>query len=77
MGLQISKIVIKTDTFIGQLIHKVEAEQLDFVKKGQCMAGIIMGAYENLFQSVILLFSNPSENKIERVLKWQWKGKNV
>ena len=45
MVLQISKIVIQADTFIGQLIHKVEVAQFDSVKKGQHMVRIFMGIY--------------------------------
>ena len=34
MVLQISKIVVWSDTFIGQLIHSLEVVQFQSVKKG-------------------------------------------
>ena len=45
MVLQISKIVIQTDTFIGQLIHSVKVVQFQSVKKGQHMVRIFMVVY--------------------------------
>ena len=75
MVLQISKIVIQADTFIGQLIYKVEVVQFDSVKKVSIWLKSLWVYIENLLQSIVLLFSKPSKNKIELVQKWQWNGR--
>ena len=54
MVLQISKIVLKEDTCIGQLMHKVEVTQLDFVKKLSVWLESLWACIKSLFQSVIL-----------------------
>ena len=73
--LQISKIVIQSDTFIAQLIHKVEVMQFYSVKKVIIWLESLWAYIENLIQHIVLLFSKPSENQIELVQKWQWNGR--
>ena len=75
MVLQISKIVIQSDTFIGQLIHKVEVVQFHSVKKVSIWLESLWANIVNLLQSIVLLFSKPSENQTELVQKWQWNGR--
>ena len=72
MVLPISKIVIQLDTFIGQLIHKMEVAQFHSVKKVRIWLDSLWAYIKKLFQNIVLLFSKPLENKIELVQKWQW-----
>ena len=73
--LQVSKIAIQTDTFIGQLVHKVEVTQFYSVKEvTECLESL--WAYiQNLLNHIVLLFSKTPENQIELVQKWQWNGR--
>ena len=73
--LQLPKIIVHKDTFIGQLIHYVEVVQFQVVKKVSIWLKSLWSYIENLFKSIVLLFSKTSENHIELLRKWQWNGK--
>ena len=67
MVLQISKIVIQPDTFIGQLVHKVEVMQFYSVKKVIIWLESLWAYIQNLLEHIILLPSKTLENQIELV----------
>ena len=73
--LQLSKIIVQKDTFIGQLIHSVEVVQFQAVKKVSIWLKSVWSYTENLLKCIVLLFSITLKNCIELVLKWQWNGK--
>ena len=57
MVLQISKVVVRTDTFIGQLIHSVEVVQFQSVKKVSVWLESLWLYIENFASNIVLLFS--------------------
>ena len=61
--LQVSKIVISEETFMEQLIHKVEVGQFQAVKKFSTWLKSLWSNIENLLKSIALLkFSTSSGN---------------
>ena len=75
MVLQISKIVVQSGTFIGQLNHNMEVVQFQSVKRVSIWLESLRLYIQNLLQSIVLLFSKSLENCIELVRKWLWNGK--
>ena len=76
--LQLSKIIILEETYMGQLIHKVEVVQFQAVKKVSTWLKSLslLSNIVNLLKSIVLLkCSTSSENCINMVRKWQWNGK--
>ena len=44
--LQVSNMILETDTIIGKFTNRVEIAQINAVKMSQCMDKIIMGIYK-------------------------------
>ena len=66
---------MQPNTFIGHVVHKVEVTQSYSVKKVIVWLESLWACIQNLLKHVVLFFSKASENQIELVQKWQWKGR--
>ena len=68
--------MISEETFMGQIIHKVEVVQIQAIKKVSTWLKLLWSNIENLLKYIVSLkFSISLENHIDMTRKWLWNGK--
>ena len=74
--MELSKIMISEETFLGQVIHTVEVVQIQTIEKFSTWSKLVLSNIEKHLKYIVLLkFSTPSEKHIDMTRKWLWNGK--
>ena len=65
--LQVSNMILETDTIIGKFINRVEIAQINAVKWVSVWTKSLWVYIKYLLQTIVSLLNNSTENKLEFV----------
>ena len=73
--LQVSNMILETDTVIAKFTNRVEIAQINAIKQVGVRSESLWVYIKYLLQTTVSLLNNSTENKLELARTLQWNGR--